>query len=533
LSPLVVTQPVASTRQSAASGQQNRLALPLVTMLTGLALLVHGYHPYAEDGGLYVAGIKRLLDPTLYPQVTGFVLGHLRFSLFAPAIAMMVRASHLELPTILLLLHLASIWISLFAVWLLAARCYESQAARTGAVALVATWLTLPVAGTSQILMDPYLTARSISLPCALMALVGVLDMAQRTSRQEKLRGVALCLLSLLLAAVMHPLMAAYALANVLLLGCMHIGNRAIKVWGTAALCSFAVVTAAATQAMAQPESAAYIRVAMTRYYWFLSQWHWYELLGLVAPLAILSLVAFGRRPKTGKTGENDAFAATRRSLASMAVAVGTTAIVIALAFARERAATHLVARLQPLRSFQIIYVLMTLMIGATLGERLLRGRAWRWIATFGLLGGVMFFAQRSTYPHSPHLELPAHSSTNRWEQAFVWISRNTPKNALFAMDANYISKPGEDAQSFRAIAERSALPDYSKDGGEASITPSLTEQWAIGQRAQTALSAKTDTERLTALQPLGVNWILLQRSAATTFTCPYANDTVKVCQLP
>ena len=84
-----------------------------------------------------------------------------------------------------------------------------------------------------------------------------------------------------------------------------------------------------------------------------------------------------------------------------------------------------------------------------------------------------MICAERTTFPASRHLELPgalvwksSGSKGNAWEQAFVWISRNTPKNAMFALDAEYITKPGEDAQGFRAIAERSVLPDYSKDGG-------------------------------------------------------------------
>ena len=42
------------------------------------------------------------------------------------------------------------------------------------------------------------------------------------------------------------------------------------------------------------------------------------------------------------------------------------------------------------------------------------------------------------------------------------------------ALDAQYITKPGEDAQGFRAIAERSALPDYSKDGGVVTNKPEL-----------------------------------------------------------
>ena len=101
------------------------------------------------------------------------------------------------------------------------------------------------------------------------------------------------------------------------------------------------------------------------------------------------------------------------------------------------------------------------------------------------------------------------------------------------ALDSDYITKSGEDAQSFRAIAERSALPDYSKDGGEASITPELTSAWVEGQVAQSGLSNSTDARRIAALKPLGVGWVVLERSAATAFVCDYANEAVKVCRLP
>jgi hypothetical protein len=163
-----------------------RFACILVTILTALVLAVHGYHPYAEDGGLYMAGIKRLLDPTLYPYGTAFVTEHLRFSLFAPMVAAIVRWSHLSLPVVLLSLYLATVWLTLFAAYLLAARCYNSPQARIGAVALLAMWITLPIAGTSLMLMDPYLTARSFSTPCVLFAFVGILDTNRR-------RGLILC----------------------------------------------------------------------------------------------------------------------------------------------------------------------------------------------------------------------------------------------------------------------------------------------------------------------------------------------------
>jgi hypothetical protein len=143
-----------------------------------------------------------------------------------------------------------------------------------------------------------------------------------------------------------------------------------------------------------------------------------------------------------------------------------------------------------------------------------------------------MFSTAHSAYPHSSHIELPGTTTPNLWAQAFLWIRDHTPKDALFALDADYINAPGEDAQCFRAIAERSALADYSKDGGEASIAPDLTAAWKQGQAAQQRLSQETDAERLAALRSLSVSWVVLQASAVTGFDCPYANASVKVCRL-
>jgi hypothetical protein len=223
-----------------------------------------------------------------------------------------------------------------------------------------------------------------------------------------------------------------------------------------------------------------------------------------------------------------------------MAMAVGVVAVIVAMLFARTDSATHLVARLQPLRTFQLVYVVMILTLGAWVAERVLQRRAWRWLTVFSLLAGVMICAERRTFPASRHLELPGavawmprSSDGNAWEQAFVWISRNTPKNAMFALDAEYITRPGEDAQGFRAIAERSALPDYSKDGGVVANKPGLADTWSQGQAAQTGLSNESDSERSAELRPLGVTWVVLARNAATGFVCEYANEAVKVCRLP
>ncbi len=509
----------------------------MVTALTFFSLLLHGYHPYAEDGGVYLPEIKRLLDPGLYPFGAGFVVEHLRFSLFAPAMAGLVRESHLSVETVLLLVHLATFWATLFAAWLLAARCYESREARGGAVALMAVWMTLPIAGTSLMLMDPYVTARSLSTPCALLALVGAMEFllpqfeVDDEPARQRWRGPALCCGALVGAGMMHPLMAAYALGSVLLLGALLSPSRLVRVWGTVGLGLTGVGIAAGLHLSASPESEIYQKILLTRDYWFLSQWHWYEWIGLIAPLLILSVVATGRR----RDGDS-----ARVGLARMAVAAGLIATTIAVVFARTGMATHLVARMQPLRTFQLVYVVMILALGGVLGERVLRRRPIRWVVAFSLLAGAMVAAEQRTFPASKHLELPdalAWSASpepeNSFERAFMWIGKNTPRDAVFAIDAQYITRAGEDAQSFRAIAERSVLPDYSKDGGVVTNKPELAIAWLQGQVAQAELDTEPDAKRLAALRPLGVTWVVLERNAATEFVCTYANVAVKVCRLP
>lgn len=518
--------------ERAARTQERSFALWLVSGLTLFALAVHGYHPYAEDGGLYLAGVKRLLDPALYPQQTAFVLEPTRFSLFAPAVASLTRLSHLPLPWTILALHLASIWTTLVAAWLLASRCWAGQgsarAARAGAAVLLACWLALPVAGTALLLMDPYVTARSLSTPCMVLALLGALDLtAPDATIQFRRRGLWLCAASTALAVAIHPLMAAYSLAATLMLLCLRIPQRAIRSIGPVTLSIAALAFAACVQFFSHPESADVTRIALTRTYWFPSLWHWYELIGLAAPLAILALFALSNSQPTAQSNS------AQQALAQTGLAVGATAVIAALLFSRVSSTTHLIAHLQPLRAFQIVYLVMVLMLGAKLGETILRRHASRWAATTLLLGSVMFAAARSAYPHSFHLELPSTATSNQWAQAFLWIRDHTPKDALFALDADYINAPGEDAQCFRAIAERSALPDYSKDGGETSIAPELTPAWKQGQLAQQRLSQETDAERMAALHPFAVTWLVLESSATTNFDCPYTDAAVKVCRLP
>jgi hypothetical protein len=507
--------------------------LSLLAALTLITLLVQGYHPLAEDGGLYVAGIQFKLDPTLFPHYTAFVTEHLRFSLFAPTLAAIVHLTHLSLAWVLLLTDLISLWLTFYAALKLLQRCISSPPAQLAGLCLLSAFWTLPIAGTSLLLMDPYVTGRSLSTPLSLLAIAFALGSWGR--HWSRLRSPFLCLICLVLAALFHPLMAAYALAFIIILRLARLRYRQLA-W--ALLLIAALTLAAALQTVAPPESPAVIAAERSRYYWFLSQWQWFELLGLAGPLAVLAALLYRFRNRASIFDE------TAATLCRAALAAGLIAILVALLFAHEDAPTHLVARLQPLRIFLPIYAIMTLLLGANLTQGALSTRnrsnspiTRRTLTAFpaiGLIGlaAVMFAVQRLTFPASPHLELPwsAHRTQNPWVRAFLWARDNTPPDALFALDAKYVNEDGEDAQTFRATALRSALPDFSKDGGEAANTPALAPLWQPAAAAQANLSTESDALRDAHLLPLGVTWMVLHSTARTTHPCPYDNGVIKVC---
>lgn len=494
--------------------------------LTPVALAVHGYHPFVEDGGVYITGVKHLLHPELYPYWSGFATAHLRYELFAPMVAALVRASGLSLMATMLALYLAGIWATLFAAWLLVARCTASLEARCGAVSLLALTLTIPAAGTSLMVMDPYVTARTLSTPCTLFALAAALHALDclRAGSSRAWWSVGLCAASLAFAALAHPLMAGYALGCVLLLIAASSETRRTRWIATGAVCVASFIAAAALAWISPKMGPDYVQVALTRNYWFVTTWHWYEQFGLIAPLALLYWLA-------GRTAEPGGSAA--RSVARMAAAAGATAIIVALAFARPSDAGSLVARLQPLRIYQTIYVLMLLGIGALLGHRVLRRAAWRWAALFCILGSLFYFVQQQTFPSSAHVEFPGKAPANPWEQGFLWIREHTPVQAGFALDANYIIAPREDSQNFRAVAERSALPDNAKDGGIASIAPDLTGAWEKGESLQAGLDRGLGPAQIARLRSAGIAWVVLTARTPSNVPCQYSNAAMKVCALP
>jgi hypothetical protein len=165
------------------------------------AFPVHGYHPYVEDAEIYVPGIKAsTLRFTPYNRRSSVAR--------APVVAFKYcRASYrVYLRSIVLLGCVCRICISVCLLEDREARVFSPLAA-WGGVALVASLLTIPVAGTALYIMDQYLTARSFSAATVLMM---VASAAERRYGRAGVWAV--------LTAVVHPLMVGFGVSYAVLL---------------------------------------------------------------------------------------------------------------------------------------------------------------------------------------------------------------------------------------------------------------------------------------------------------------------------
>ncbi len=481
-----------------------------VSGLTLLALFIQGYHPFVDDAAIYVAGIEKVIHPSLFPLHAEYILPHLKHSLFSYTLGWLTKLLHLPLRYALFLSYMASLWLMIYACWRLTSLLFQGTSARWGAMLLITVTLTLPVAGSAIFIIDPYLTARSFSTPLTLFAIAYALE--------RRMLVAALCLLA---ACILHPLMASYAVGYVVVLALVR-GRR----WGWLAAAALGVMVlglAASHARILLGASPAYRIAAVSRDYFFLSRWQWFEIFGLFPPLIACCVYLFR---------SNFRIRSNYALISAVSLYVGALAVLFALCFTRTDD-SFLLARLQVLRTFQLIYILFFLLLGSLLGQRILGRRWWAWAGCFTAVAALMFTVQLFLYPALNHVEWPWSRSHNPWAQAFVWIRHNTPQDAFFALDPHYQELPQEDTLGFRAMTQRSVLPDWSKDGGVAAIDPALAQQWWNQITETKDFSRWSDQQRIQTLTPYGVNWVVLPASTPTQFSCPYQNSAVRVCQLP
>jgi hypothetical protein len=475
--------------------------LLILLLLTLGALLIHGYHPWAEDSELYMAGVEKTLHPELFPFNAQFFEAHAGSTVFPNLVAASVRLSHLPLSVVVFILHVASIYLFLLACWQLVSRCFPDPNARWAGVALIAALLTLPVAGTALYIFDQYLNPRNLAAFLAIFAVVKVID------KKYLQAGLFLAL-----TVAIHPLMAVFVCSYCVLL--IVLENLDLRFAAIGCLLPYGISF--------DPPSAAYHQAALTHSFHYVTRWAWYEWLGILAPIAILWW--FGHLARSKKLQNLNLLC---RALVIYELVYIPPALVLSTIPRFEA-----LARLQPMRCLFLLYILMFLFIGGFLGDYVLKNRVWRWLALFVPLCAGMFIAQRTLFPASQHIEWPGAASTNPWAQAFVWVREHTPVNAIFALDPDNMNLAGEDEQSFRAIAQRSRLANRTSDAGAVSMFPAMADEWLRQVQAQTGWKEfqAQDFQRLRL--DFGVTWVVLQSPGVPRLDCPYRNSAVMVCRL-
>jgi hypothetical protein len=489
---------------------EQRFPILRLVLLTAAALAIHGYHLGVEDAEIHIPAAKKLLDPRMYPFADEFFMTHEHMSLFSPILAWSARLTHLSMDWTIWLWYVASVFALLAACWMLAAICFRSPRARWCSMLVITAVLTMPATNTGLLLIDPYLTPRSFSTPLSILALAGFLE------RRYVLAGIAI-----VAAGVIHPQMGACLL---LLTGVLWLakGPQPAARPRPPVMAGFAGILPGGFPLT--PARGPYREALYARDFFFLSNWAWYHWLGMLAPLGLLAW--FWRGKMRGTTPEF-------KRLSFALIPFGLLSILVAAVFASSHM-LDMYARLQPLRCFQLITLVFMVLLGGVVGEYAAKGRNWALPAIFVPLAGGMFLVARSTYPHSPHIELPwQKTSCNDWVNTLFWIRENTPEEAVFAVDSRYFLDKGADVHGFRAISERSDLADYFKDGGVVAMFPNLADEWKQMSNATYGLNhfRAQDFTRLAGEYP--VTWTVIHGLAPAGMDCPYQQRGYSVCRIP
>ena len=335
-------------------------------LLAFVALVIHGYHPYAEDAEIYLPGVLKRLNPTLFPANAVFFGEHASYSLYSKLIASLVRLTHLPLPWVTLLCQFASIFLLLLGAWRVAAALFEQDRARWGAVVLMATLLTLPIAGTALYILDQYLNPRNLA---AFMALFAVSELLHRK--------YTMALLWLVAASAVHPLMSSFAIAFCVWLAMLD--RYRPQVLGFAALLPFGLF---------DPPPPAYHEVALRQSYFFILRWEWYEWLGLIGPVLLFWWFARLARRRGMEKME-----LVSRAMVPYILIASVAAVVLS-----SSARFEALARFEPLRCLALAYMLLIVIGGGLLSQYVLQERVWRWLVLFVPLSVGMFLAQRQLF---------------------------------------------------------------------------------------------------------------------------------------
>lgn len=486
----------------------------LISLLTAAAVLIAGYHLGIEDQAIYLPGIRYDLNHGLYPHDAAFFLAQVQPTLIDEIVAYTSKLTHMSVAGSVFFWHLLSLFLLLAGALRLARRCFERERQAWAGVALLAVLLTLPVAGTALYIADQYLHPRTLATAFILFAIPDVAD-------HRWLRATGL----VMLAGLVHIQMAFFGgLFLLFLLGSEMLAGESTSTYGTSAgrraMWGFPLAS------LFERGSPPWREAMLTRQQHFLLKWHWYEWLGIFGPLLLLWWIS-AMTSRSWRQGDATGFRARLcRSLFWFGSFCFVVALIVTIPQRLERLTPY-----QPMRGFHLIYVVLFLLIGGLVFERVLRAQPWIYALILLVVAGGLFYAQRELFPGTRHIEWPGADTGNRWVRAFVWIRENTPANAYFAIDPYYMERRGEDEHGFRGWAERSVLADWDKDPGVVCLFPAIAKQWQEQVHAQDGFQNFGRVELLGLRQRFGADWVIADHAMGLA-ECPYQKDGIYVCRI-
>jgi hypothetical protein len=428
--------------------------------------------------------------------------------------ALFVRVTRIPIAWAELLWQFLSLYVILWAALRIAQKLFPERRSPLAGIALLAAMFTLPVAGTAVNLADQHLHPRSMATALILLGIDRMLE-----------HKWAFAVPLLLLSFIVHPIMAVFGISFCFFLA-LSLNDRFYMSLGSH---SSRVLKASNSLAAGLPLSwvfesptPTWRRALGTRRYYFLYHWTWYEWLGALAPLLLFWLL-FRYALKRGEG-----------PLARFALALllyGTFQQLAAMILLAMPALIR-ITPLQPMRYLHLVYLFLVLISGCLIGRHILSRRIGFWLLFLVAANGGMFLSQRLLFPSSKHLEFPGREPANPWLQAFTWIRGNTPEDAYFALDPNYLALPGEDYHSFRALAERSQLADALKDTAVVTQVPELGPAWAKQVDAQAGWNRSQFVEFDQLRTQFGVDWVLVSYPPPARLTCKWHNDMLSVCRV-
>ena len=490
--------------------------------LTGATVAIHGYHVGVEDQAIYLAGILHHLNPALFPHDAILFEAQTRHTRIDELVASLIRFSHLSMDWSLLALHLVTIFLLLLGAWRVAKLCFSNTYAVWAGLGMLTGLFLIPIAGTSQYILDQYLHPRAMSTA---LILLPVADFLPGQSRKRGWTTYLLVAVCFTLAFLLQLQMAVFGLGLIVFLAIPW--ERWIPAMG---ILMFGLFPGVSLGQFFQPGSPAWEEAARIHRQHYLLRWEWYEWLGIIAPMFLFWW--WGRvAEKKGKSTLG--WFCRRLALYGTLVLVLGSALVIPPAMER-------LTVFQPMRMFTFVYAYMLLIGGGLLGEFFLRRVVWRWLVVFAAIAIGMYLGERALFPASPHIEWPAHEPQNDWVKAFVWIRDNTPNDAYFVLNPHYIRDQGDDARGFRAWARRSRMADWEKDGGVACLVPSVASRWQKEVHARDNWDRFVSSDFARLKGEFGVDWAVWEKPSIggrpgpppEILDCPYQNPSLYVCRI-